>query len=193
MTSLQTLLESKNYNVFLVPESPTIVISGNASYPGLEGGELLFAFEQGIINIQTELEDSFIRIAEETSRRNGKKSVVICDRGIFDIPAYLPEDGKVWADVVSRAGLTESAIASRYDGVVHLKTAADGAEKFYTTANNAARTETPEQARALDSAVHKSWETRCGSSKVHVAGNNVSFDDKIKGVGGVVLGWVDKF
>jgi hypothetical protein len=33
----------------------------------------------------------------------------------------------------------------RYDGVFHLVTAAIGAEKFYTLANNTARSETPEQ------------------------------------------------
>lgn len=34
----------------------------------------------------------------------------------------------------------------RYDAVVHLVTAADGAENFYTLANNEVRTESIEQA-----------------------------------------------
>jgi len=41
-------------------------------------------------------------------------------------------------------------VCSRYDLVLHLVTAAHGAEKFYTRSNNATRKETPEQARALD-------------------------------------------
>jgi len=38
----------------------------------------------------------------------------------------------------------------RYDMVLHLVTAAYGAEQFYTLANNAVRKSTPEQARARD-------------------------------------------
>jgi len=38
----------------------------------------------------------------------------------------------------------------RYDAVIHLVTAAIGAEQFYTTENNAARTEGVELARKID-------------------------------------------
>ena len=36
-------------------------------------------------------------------------------------------------------------------------TAADSAERFYTLENNAARTESPEDARAQDSATQRAW------------------------------------
>merc|ERR1712010_153949 len=62
------------------------------------------------------------------------------DRGINDIAAYMPAD--LWKELLESESLTEDYIDSRYDLVLHLVTAADGAEKFYTTANNAARTET---------------------------------------------------
>ena len=38
----------------------------------------------------------------------------------------------------------------RYDAVIHLVSAAIGAEEFYTTENNEVRHETPEQAADLD-------------------------------------------
>ena len=38
----------------------------------------------------------------------------------------------------------------RYEAVIHMVTAADGAEKFYSDASNEARYETVEEARALD-------------------------------------------
>jgi hypothetical protein len=41
--------------------------------------------------------------------------------------------------------------------ILHLVTAADGAEQFYTKANNSARTETPEEARELDKKVRECW------------------------------------
>ena len=45
----------------------------------------------------------------------------------------------------------------RYEAVVHLVTAADGAEQFYTSANNEARYETVEEAVALDRKLINSW------------------------------------
>lgn len=45
----------------------------------------------------------------------------------------------------------------RYDAVIHMVTAAIGAERFYTTENNSVRTETPEQARELDIKVLNAW------------------------------------
>lgn len=38
----------------------------------------------------------------------------------------------------------------RYDAIIHLVTAAIGAEKYYTTENNAVRSENLQQARDLD-------------------------------------------
>jgi hypothetical protein len=43
------------------------------------------------------------------------------------------------------------------DMVIHLVTAADGAEEFYTLENNAARTETPQVAKMLDKMTQGVW------------------------------------
>ncbi len=89
------------------------------------------------------MEDAFCAIAE------GQKSVILCDRGVLDGKAYVKD--KTWAELVARTGQSPSQLRDeRYDGVVHLVTAAIGAENFYTLENNAARTETPEQAAELD-------------------------------------------
>ena len=65
------------------------------------------------------------------------------------------EDGRVGR--VPSNKLEERGLLARYDLVLHLVTAADGAEEFYTTANNAARTETAAEARALDRRVAGCW------------------------------------
>ena len=44
---------------------------------------------------------------------------------------------------------------ARYDAVLHLVTAADGAELHYTTENNQTRTESPDQARDMDARSQK--------------------------------------
>ena len=64
-----------------------------------------------------------------------------------------------------------------YDAVFHLVTAAKGAEKFYTTANNAARTETVEQAAALDDKLIAAW---TGHPHFRVIDNTSDFEDKLK-------------
>ena len=48
------------------------------------------------------------------------------DRGIMDIPAYLPRES--WLEILQAQGLTESQLLERYDLVLHLVSAADGAE-----------------------------------------------------------------
>ena len=111
--------------------------------------------------------------------------MVVMDRGLLDIKAYLPEEQ--WSSILAAQNLDEQALLGRYDMVLHLVTAADGAEKFYTTANNATRTETPAQARALDKKMERCWSAH---AELHVVDNSSDFADKMvratRGVLGVV-------
>jgi len=94
------------------------------------------------------------------------ESVLLCDRGLLDISAYIPQD--LWLALLEERAMDNAQALGSYDAVVHLVTAADGAEEFYTTANNGARTETAEQARHLDALVHKAW----SSHKAHFTIDN---------------------
>lgn len=109
-----------------MPEVPTILMEGGATYPGLEGGHRLIAFEAALIRLQLQMEESFLTIA----RSLGKPTIVLMDRGSVDICAYLmPKD---WLATLSAlGGLTTTDLFSRYHQVIHLVTAADGAESFY--------------------------------------------------------------
>jgi predicted ATPase len=164
-------LRAKGYDVYTVPEVPTILIKGGCQYPGADGGEKLMQFEIGLIRLQMQIEDSFFRIAAST----GRPSVVVMDRGLIDIAAYLPN--KQWEELLAANAVTEADLASRYNMVLHLTTAAKGAEKFYTTANNHARTETPEEARLLDAKMVENWARAHGN--VLVIDNAGTFDDKV--------------
>jgi CYTH domain-containing protein len=75
----------------------------------------------------------------------------------------------------------------RYEAVLHLVTAADGAEAFYTTENNAVRTETPAQARALDQRVRDAW---VGHPHLRVIDNSTDFARKVQRVTTAVCGVV---
>lgn len=74
-------------------------------------------------------------------------------------------------------GSNEVELRDSYDAVFHLVTAAKGAEQFYTTANNAARTETVEQAAALDDKLIAAW---TGHPHLRVIDNATDFEDKLK-------------
>ena len=69
---------------------------------------LFFAREQGLIELQMQLEDSFFKIAAST----GRPSICFLDRGLLDIPAYLPP--KQWQDVLDATGFKEADMAERY-------------------------------------------------------------------------------
>ncbi len=74
-------------------------------------------------------------------------------------------------------GSNEVELRDNYDAVFHLVTAAKGAEEFYTTANNSARTETVEEAAALDDKLISAW---TGHTHLRVIDNTSSFEDQMK-------------
>ena len=174
MKSLTEALHKLGYDVFFVPEAPTLLMNGGCRYPGLEGGSQLMDFEVALMSLQLQLERSFALVAASTDR----PSVLIMDRGLMDIKAYVPE--ATWRELLQRMGLTEELLLARYDAVLHLVTAADGAERFYTlemAEGTSARSETPAQARELDARVRTCWS---GHPKHFAVDNSTSFQNKLQ-------------
>lgn len=97
---LRELLTSLHYQVYVVPEVPTLVFSCGASYPGEEPSKRdeLIALESSLLNLQVQFENSMRRIAMSTM----KPSIIICDRGVLDIKAYMSPD--IWEEVSRAAG-----------------------------------------------------------------------------------------
>jgi len=125
------------------------------------------------MKLQLQLEDTFNSIARST----GKPSVVVYDRGIMDIAAYVP--AAIWSSVLrncSLSGRDSTYLHHRYDMVLHLVTAANGAEQFYTKANNAVRSETPELAREIDSKIIGAWRAH---PRLAVVDNSTDFNGKM--------------
>ena len=173
LARIRERLSSLGFHVFLVPEVATMLLTGGVGFAGATPDHVV-VIESSLIKTQLSMEDAFVAIAEST----GVPSVVICDRGTMDVAAYLP--GSTWQALLDEHGFTTVGLRDRrYEAVLHLVTAADGAEAFYTTANNAARTETPEQARALDSALRDAW---LGHPHLRVIDNAGDFNDKMRRV-----------
>ena len=84
------------------------------------------------------LEDNFRDIAEKCSLPEGRHAVLLMDRGAMDVLAYVGKDQ--FDDVLEEFNWTVPQLRDqRYEAVVHLVTAAIGAERFYTLENNKAR------------------------------------------------------
>jgi CYTH domain-containing protein len=82
------------------------------------------------------------------------------------------------------AGTTPNALMERYDAVLHLVSAADGAEQYYTTATNATRYEQANEeglriARELDKKVIRAW---TGHPHLRVINNHDDFENKLNRV-----------
>ena len=98
------------------------------------------------------LEDIFIDIAINSD----VKTVIICDRGVMDGSAYTDEN--VWQALLDETAWNTIQLRDRrYEAVIHMVTAADGATDFYTDSNNEARYESVDQAIALDRKLINAW------------------------------------
>ena len=71
-----------------------------------------------------------------------------------DAPCHLPPtvcDKDAWLKIMQDLKLSEIDLRdNRYNQVIHLVTAADGAEAFYSLDNNTTRSETLDMARTRD-------------------------------------------
>ncbi|MCX7965643.1 MAG: AAA family ATPase, partial [Syntrophorhabdaceae bacterium] len=103
-----------------------------------------------------------------------KKKVILLDRGIMDIKAFMPEDD--FMGILKRKRLTEMELRDRYHGVIHLITAADGALKYYTGENNPARIESPEEAIEIDKKIRECW---LGHPRLKIIDNSTDFEGKL--------------
>ena len=166
---IKNAFTSRGYRVLIVPETATELIGGGVA-PDVCGTNL--DYQKCQMALQLKKEELFRQAAESMK---DEKILIVCDRGAIDNRAYMTETE--FQALLNALGLDAVALRDDYDGIFHLVTAANGAEEFYTRENNAARTETPAEARELDSRLIASW---TGHPHLRVIGNDVDFDTKMK-------------
>lgn len=180
-TALVRVIEhfsSLGYKVFTIPEVPTMFTQAGMDYL-TENKAFFYEGEKATLEIQLALEDKFMRMAETCE----EPTVIVCDRGAMDISAYMRPE--MWEEITRAVGTSTAELRdTRYDAVLHLVSAADGAEQFYTTSNNASRNEKADEkglqiARMLDKRVIEAW---TGHSHLRVINNHEDFDAKINRV-----------
>lgn len=165
------------YKVFTIPEVPTMFTQAGMNYL-TDNPDFFYEGEKATLEIQLALEDKFMKMAQVCKA----PAVIVCDRGTMDISAYMKPD--TWQEITKAVGTSTPQLRGRYDAVLHLVSAADGAEQFYTTSNNASRNESADEeglriARMLDKKVIEAW---TGHPHLRVINNNVDFDRKLNRV-----------
>ena len=166
---VQNAFTQMGYTVLFVPETATELITGGvAPWTCGTNGE----YQKCQLRLQLDKEKVFEQAARSM---DAKKVLIVCDRGALDNKAYM--DNIEFAQVLDYLETNEIALRDNYDAVFHLVTAAKGAIEFYTTANNSARTETVEEAAALDDKLISAW---TGHPHLRVIDNSSHFEDKMK-------------
>lgn len=129
-------------DVVIVPEAATMLFSGG--FPRPVDTDAQRAAQTAIFHVQRNLEE--IQAALYPDR------VLLCDRGTADGGAYWPDGAD---DFFEQVGTTRDAELARYDAVIFFETAARGGFEF--EGGNRFRTETNEEAIALDGHLRAQW------------------------------------
>jgi hypothetical protein len=149
MHRLQHHFQAAGLRVYLVPEAATLLWASGSTPADLREEEARIAFQVALMRLQLQLEDSIAMVARATRTR----AILLCDRGLLDGKAYV--NLSEWLEVLRLTGVTEELAEQRYDCVMHLVTAADGASNHYSFHD--LRRETLIQATLVDQRTKENW------------------------------------
>ena len=111
--------------------------------------------QENLLKTLLQIENSINEAAKYYMNEKRQNCIIIYDRGAMDPVAYL--DGDDW-DMLKLRNPSWNEVDlrdNRYDQIVHMVTAAIGAENYYTLENNVARTESIDVAREIDEKLSK--------------------------------------
>ena len=170
MSWIQNAFTEMGYAVIFVPETATELISG-----GVAPWTLNSNLDYQLCQMQLQMDKEKVFEEAASKMRDADKILIVCDRGTMDNKAYMTDEE--FKSALSGLHLNETELRDSYDAVFHLVTAAKGAEEFYTLGNNQARTETVEEAAAMDDKLISAW---TGHPHFRVIDNTKGFEDKMK-------------
>lgn len=174
LSKIEENLIEQGYHVFMVPEGATELINGGIR-PFGNNKLNMFDFEEMIIKYQMLKEKLYENAIEKLP--DNEKCIIIYDRGFNDAKGFINQE--LYDKLLDKLNLNELDLLDNYDMVLHLVTAADGKEEFYTLDNNSARSETIEEAKKIDKQIINAWS---GHSNFKIIDNSTDFEEKIKKV-----------
>ena len=159
--------------VFHIQENSTMFFNSGAGFPAKASEGQRLCWELCKIRCQLAMEDQFYTYAKST---NKKITLILSDRGSMDSAAYMSEEN--WKKVMNDGNFEyDTLCTNRYEMVIHLRTTAIGALKYYDRKQNPARRETPEEARDLDFLIEQKWSIHPNQI---IIDNSTDFPGKIK-------------
>lgn len=171
LTKIEEYFTDLGYKVLIVSESATELIKGGA----IPVKDLsMVEFQEAILNYQMMKEQIYDGIAQNL---NSDKCIIVYDRGLMDNSAYITKDE--FDAILEKYNFSRIDLMDRYDLVMHLVTAADGAKEFYTLSNNEARSESVDEAIELDKKTMNAWN---GHRNFSIIDNTTTFDVKLNRV-----------
>lgn len=172
---IKSEFEDKWVSVLFVPKAATTILSW--IWAKIQENKLnVISFQESLISLQI----SFEKMVEDIAKQYKWKVLIVLDRWILDSKAYM-EDKKELDKILSKYWLKEENILSeRYDWIIHMVTAANWAEEFYTLENNSARSETVTEAIILDEKIKKVY---IWTPTLSVIDNSWDFKTKLSKVG----------
>lgn len=166
---IQSEFSKRGFKVITIPEPATELISNGVTPWECSSSE---EYQRCQMEIQLVREAMYERAARGM---NYQKTLLVFDRGMLDNKCYMTDDE--FARVLVDLHRTEEELRANYDAVFHLVSAAKGAPEFYSTATNAIRYETLEEAAVLDDRFILAWQRH---PHFHIIENKGSFDDKLQ-------------
>jgi hypothetical protein len=84
-------------------------------------------FQENLLKTMVQIENTFFELAETCTRN----CLIICDRGAMDASAFIAKDK--WEYLMSKNNWNEIDLRdTRYNHIIHMVSAANGAQAFYT-------------------------------------------------------------
>lgn len=174
---LSTFFENLGWKVFRVPETAAVLLSGGVKFSDLNEAEAT-TFQENLLKTMLQIEDTFFELGR-ACRRN---CLIICDRGAMDASAFISKEK--WEDIMRVNSWNSIELRdNRYNQILHMVSAAKGAEDYYTTEDHSCRSEGVELARELDSKAAAAW---VGHPYFDVIDNSTDFEGKIRRMIGAV-------
>ncbi|XP_017886198.1 TRPL translocation defect protein 14 isoform X2 [Ceratina calcarata] len=145
--------------------------NAEAKWPEILEIDSGFKFQENLLRTMIQIENTFFQLGESCSRN----CLIICDRGAMDASAFISKDK--WELMMASNGWNNVELRdNRYNQIIHMVSAANGAEEFYSTEDHACRSEGVGLARDLDYKAAAAW---VGHPYFDVIDNSQDFESKI--------------
>ncbi len=172
LAKIEKELTDMGYKVLIINEVATRIINSGIKPFGDDSISML-DFEEIMLKEQLTEEECYEKVAKLIDR----KCVILCDRGIFDIKSFISDEE--FDSLLNKYNLSKLELIDSYNLVINLDTVAKGAEEFYTTDNNEARSEGIKDAIIRDDKCQEAWSPH---SNFKVIDNSTNFEEKVKRV-----------